>query len=300
MDFDSGIENGQGLFENVDSALVDPWQYFSTGVDGDSDLLAQYNNQGTFDIDMDLVAPETRQFDFCSNKTAIGFSDMLSSSSVDNNWTDYFSRPRDHAVPPLAGLTMCRCLERHAVLIIRLNELIKSDLLPLDAVLNGVQEGLSFWHEFMECAICKADQDHETIALCAMTMRAVLRLLHKSVLEASTLGCQKSGVTTPGGTHFSIGSYLIQGDERLVILKILYSKMLSQTRAALQCLEERVGTMSAIATLDSQLSSIPTSTMDVDSLILQHLLGGIHKRVRSLSALVESAGVYRLPASPQV
>lgn len=285
LDFDFDMDSGHKLFNDANSNLLDHWQYFSAELADDSDLLARYLNQGTCQVDMNSTMSGC-QIDMLLNKDDVGFATAISNSSVGG---DYFSQVSSLPTPLEQGQATCQCLQGHASLLVRLSALIKGDMPPPDTVLAAVQGGLGRWHAFMQCDSCVPSQDYETTTLCAMTMRAALRLLHKSFLEASTLACRKygSGITTPGGTHFSIGSYLIQGDERLDILKILFNKMSSQTCAALRCLEQRINAKSPA--IDGQMSL--TTAVDTESLHLQHLFGGIHRTVRTLSDLLDGAGM---------
>lgn len=161
--------------------------------------------------------------------------------------------------PPSSEWSKCNCLQHHAKLLVRLKELWKgSSPAPIDVVLNGVQQALAPWDDYIQCLVCQRDKDQEVLLLSAMSIRAVLRLLqsvcsevalHVGIWNQDALPRSKQQrVSTPGGTRLSVGNYEITGEERGLVLEVLISKTLSRIQFALGCLKERSSRKAGTAT----------------------------------------------------
>lgn len=184
----------------------------------------------------------------------------------------------------------CQCLHRHAKLLAHLQELLKGVTeLSADVVLNGVEQGLRSWDTYLQCRICQQDQHREVLLLSAMSIRAVTRLLQgasRHMFSQSGAGDWVTGRTsnTQHGesqpqqrdTKFTLGSYEIKGEESLLVLGVVFSRILAKIQIVLASLKKslpRVGP-----------SDADGRDNDTYTCYLHKLLEGLEASVHVLSA----------------
>ncbi|KAL6252460.1 hypothetical protein RBB50_000179 [Rhinocladiella similis] len=184
----------------------------------------------------------------------------------------------------------CQCLHRHAKLLAHLQELLKGlSELPVDVVLNGVEQGLKSWDTYLQCRICQQDQHREVLLLSAMSIRAVTRLLQgasRRMFSQSSSSDWTHGhdsksqyVDFPpkqGDTKFTLGSYEIKGEESLLVLGVVFSRILAKIQIVLASLKKSLPRLCP--------SEADFREGDTYTSYLHKLLEGLEASVQVLSA----------------
>jgi hypothetical protein len=214
---------------------------------------------------MDLTAPEMDPFD------------MTSSLRTSNS-------------KALLDELRCQCLHRHAKLLAHLQELLEglADL-PVDVVLNGVEQGLKSWDTYLQCRTCQHDQHREVLLLSAVSIRAVTRLLQGSsrrLFSQSTSADRMRGGNMHAqptelqpvrrDTRFTFGSYEIKGEESLLVLGVLVSRILAKIEIVLASLKKSLPCSSP--------DDLEGPDSDIYTNYLHKLLEGLEATVHVLSA----------------
>ncbi|KAJ9620676.1 hypothetical protein H2204_012231 [Knufia peltigerae] len=184
----------------------------------------------------------------------------------------------------------CQCLHRHAKLLAHLQELLKGlSELPVDVVLNGVEQGLKSWDTYLQCRICQQDQHREVLLLSAMSIRAVTRLLqgasrrmfsqsnpHDWMHGHNSKSQQVDFPPKQGDTKFTLGSYEIKGEESLLVLGVVFSRILAKIQIVLASLKK---SLPRLCPGDAEMREGDTYTS-----YLHKLLEGLEASVQVLSA----------------
>ena len=153
-----------------------------------------------------------------------------------------------------AASNACHCLEHHADLLSRLNELEQRHIVPrIDVVLVSAQQALVPWKSVIDCRFCRNDGNQEVLLSSAMSIRSILRRLQNLLLESRGQD-PFSGASSPA-TPFSqraasldnncdikstIGIYEITGEERTAVTDLLISRTLDRIRYTLARFKERL------------------------------------------------------------
>jgi hypothetical protein len=237
----------------------------------------------------------------CSTNSSSQGSPALPHSWLSND-TAMFKAPNlerlSNAFSPLLasnGDTMfeearCQCLHRHAKLLTHLQELLKGlSELPVDTVLNGVEQGLKSWDSFLQCRICQQDQHREVLLLSAMSIRAVTRLLQGSstrmFTQSRTADWLNDHDVKPStsdmfskqrNARLTLGSYEIKGEEGLLVLGVVFSRILAKIGVVLGSLKQ---SLPSIGFGEQDLRETDTYTV-----YLHKLFEGLEADVSVLSA----------------
>lgn len=187
----------------------------------------------------------------------------------------------------------CQCLQRHVQFLAHLQELLQGfDQLPLDVVLNGVDQGLKVWDLCLQCRTCQQDRNREVMLLTITSIRAVARILQKASQRiytqphfddreqhSSSSGGSESGSEIERQTRlgkFTFGSYEIKGEESWLVLGVILTRMLAKIQIVLLSFKKSLNSPNS-HTVDSHRG-------DNCAEYLHKLLEGLQANIHALSA----------------
>lgn len=185
----------------------------------------------------------------------------------------------------------CQCLQRHVQFLSHLQELLQGfDQLPLDMVLNGVDQGLKVWDLCVQCRMCQQDRNREVLLLSVTSIRTVARILQKasqrifnkqSQFENGEQPSSSSEPCADGETHsnnarFTFGSYEIKGEESWLVLGVILTRMLAKIQGVL------VSFKKSLNSPNSRKADGQTGDNSAD--YLHKLLEGLQANIHALSA----------------
>jgi len=190
----------------------------------------------------------------------------------------------------------CQCLQRHVQFLAHLQELLQGfDQLPLDVVLNGVDQGLKVWDHCLQCRTCQQDRNREVMLLTITSIRAVARILQKASQRIHTQphfeareqhhsssggsGGSESGSEADRQTRlgkFTFGSYEIKGEESWLVLGVILTRMLAKIQVVLLSFQKSLNSPNS-HTADSHRG-------DNCAEYLHKLLEGLQANIHALSA----------------
>ncbi|KEF62593.1 uncharacterized protein A1O9_00566 [Exophiala aquamarina CBS 119918] len=196
----------------------------------------------------------------------------------------------------------CQCLQRHVQFLAHLQELLNEfHRLPLDVVLNGVDQGLKVWDLCLQCRMCQQDRNREVMLLTVTSIRAVARILQKASQRIFTqsqfddgdqhISCSdgsESGVEVERQRlgKFTFGSYEIKGEESWLVVGVILTRMLAKIQIVLVSFKK---------SLNSPHSHTASSHRgDNSAEYLHKLLEGLQANVHALSANLMSGTYDRL------
>lgn len=184
----------------------------------------------------------------------------------------------------------CQCLQRHVQFLGHSQELLQGfDQLPLDVVLNGVDQGLKVWDLCLQCRMCQQDRNREVLLLSVTSIRTAARILQKASRRIFKQSHFDDGVHHSGNSvscaegqsqsrqaRFTFGSYEIKGEESWLVLGVILTRMLARIQGVLVSFKQ---------SLDSPSSrKADNNGGDYSSDYLHKLLEGLQANIHALSA----------------
>ena len=76
-----------------------------------------------------------------------------------------------------ANVPTCKCLGRHAELLLRLKDLEAQQRPRIDVLLVFAKTGIEAWQSLIDCSVCQENDDQEALLLTAMCIRVFVRSL---------------------------------------------------------------------------------------------------------------------------
>jgi hypothetical protein len=151
----------------------------------------------------------------------------------------------------------CTCFLQHAELlsnpsILELNACdgIDDTVLSLDKALSLAKQGVKAWRNLIACPKCPYNNEQEVMLLAMMSIRPVTRYLQRLAPRYGASQCAASQnadaasdpwpIKPEESSRLMIGSVELDGDEKMVVCRVLFQKtvqMVRQTVHALQMLQ---------------------------------------------------------------
>ena len=143
--------------------------------------------------------------------------------------------------PKTLSAKQCTCLQQHAKLLgnpklseILSNNSLDESSLSIDKAFSLAQQGMQAWQNLITCPHCPYNDDSEVMFLTFMSIRAVTRYLqHLSPLCISGPGSESNQDSSP----LTIGSFEITGEDRMLMLRILFQNTLQKLKSMLRSLQ---------------------------------------------------------------
>lgn len=159
--------------------------------------------------------------------------------------------PTENATPKNSSANPCTCLQKHAEVLsnpilseIRASNGSEDGVWSLDKALSLAKQAMKAWQCLLTCPCCPYNDDEEVMLLTFMSIRAVTRYLqllsprYNNTARASPHG---SGSVTAQSVSddisLRIGSYELEGDDRVLVLRILYQNTLQKVKSMLHSLQ---------------------------------------------------------------
>ncbi|OKL55927.1 hypothetical protein UA08_08915 [Talaromyces atroroseus] len=161
--------------------------------------------------------------------------------------------------------------------------------ISIDLALSLVEEGMKTWQMPIMCHSCRCNDDHEVILLAFMSIQSIARYFQRLISQ--------SRGETPGTTRFvnldecpiktqvfTIGSFQITGDNRLLLLTTLLINTVQKLEWVLTSLQKVLEEKSVRFALDQTNGTEDTGTgsMSGDLFHIQQMFSGLSRSLKSL------------------
>ena len=142
----------------------------------------------------------------------------------------------------------CSCLQQHAELLSNPRLSLASvgpdhGMLPIDKVLGLAEEGMKAWRGLVACTSCPYSDDQEVMLLAFMSIRAITRHLQRlspcySITTTPSAEALCMSQSSKEESLLRIGSYEVTGDDRKLVLRLLFQNTLQKLKYILDSLQE--------------------------------------------------------------
>lgn len=158
----------------------------------------------------------------------------------------------ESAPPKKSSPNTCKCLQQHAELLgnpslseVRASDGADDGVLSLDKALSLVQQGMKAWQNLITCPSCPYNDDQEVLLLTFMSIRAITRYLqclsprYMAAPRASSLKSSDATIPQAGreDSPLTIGSFEVTGEDRMLVLRVLYQNTLQKIKCILRSLQ---------------------------------------------------------------
>lgn len=114
----------------------------------------------------------------------------------------------------------------------------------MDKALPLAKQAMRVWQNLLNCPYCPYNDDQEVMLLTFMSIRAVTRYLQRLSPRYKTgaqTNSQGAGSNAPQSGQddscLKIGSFQLEGDDRLLVLRVLYQNTLQKVKNVLHSLQ---------------------------------------------------------------
>jgi hypothetical protein len=114
----------------------------------------------------------------------------------------------------------------------------------MDKALSLAKQAMKAWQGLLTCPYCPYNDDQEVMLLTFMSIRAVTRYLQRlspRYTNTARTSLQGSGSNTPQSakddSRLKIGSFELEGDDRMLVLRVLYQNTLQKVKCILHSLQ---------------------------------------------------------------
>ncbi|KAH8600637.1 hypothetical protein B0O99DRAFT_667881 [Bisporella sp. PMI_857] len=157
-------------------------------------------------------------------------------------------RPTESASPKALSANTCTCLQKHAEVLSNpiLSENRACDgpengAWSMDKALSLANQAMKAWQGLLTCLYCPYDDDQEVMLLTFMSIRAVTRYLQRLSPRYTNISLQVPGSNSPqsakGDDRLRIGSFELEGSDRMLVLRVLYQATLQKVKCILHSLQ---------------------------------------------------------------
>ena len=106
------------------------------------------------------------------------------------------------------------------------------------------KQAMNAWQSLLTCPCCLYNDDQEVMLLTFMSIRAITRYLQRlspHYTNSARTSLQSSGSNTPRSAEedgrLKIGHFELEGDERMLVLRVLYLDTLQKVKRVLHSLQ---------------------------------------------------------------
>ncbi|KAK2758594.1 hypothetical protein FQN54_003284 [Arachnomyces sp. PD_36] len=257
---------GQNDFSSLDNLGLRPsitWDDLIAGAEGETctDLLqagvGNLDFPSTFkgyptpqNIAMDDVLPNTNpqpQF-HASSESSSSVPAPGSSEEVTMGNKSISTNPMENVSFKASPGNTCNCLQKHAEVLgnpilsaIRACDGRDDGAWSMDKALSLVKHAMNAWQGLLTCPYCPYDDDQEVMLLTFMSIRGVTRYLQRLYPRYNNASQQGSGSESPqpatGEERLQIGSFELEGNDRMLVLRVLYQITLQKVKCILHSLQ---------------------------------------------------------------
>jgi hypothetical protein len=156
--------------------------------------------------------------------------------------------PTESASPKVSSTNTCTCLQKHAEV---LSNPILSEIRAYDGPDDGVwsmgkalslaKQAMKAWQGLLTCPYCPYDDDQEVMLLTLMSIRAVTRYLQRLSPRYTNTSPQGPSSNSPQSVkdddRLQIGSFELEGNDRMLVLRVLYQITLQKVKCMLHSLQ---------------------------------------------------------------
>jgi hypothetical protein len=156
--------------------------------------------------------------------------------------------PTESASPKVSSANTCTCLQKHAEVLSNpvLSEIRAWDgpddgVWSMDKALSLAKQAMKAWEGLLTCPHCPYDDDQEVMLLTFMSIRAVTRYLQRLSPRYTNTSLQGPGSNSPQSAkdddRLQIGSFELEGNDRMLVLRVLYQITVQKVKRILHSLQ---------------------------------------------------------------
>lgn len=268
------------------------------------DYLDSHNNQSPFDGSLHTSSNDSDFANLLWTDTDVNFMHAVGLSHDNEIMLDSISAPS--TAPPMetfmdkqaaSTTSSCACMQQQVDLLFKSKILNSSQptnnnddrsVVSIDVALGLVEEGMKTWQTPIMCTSCRCNDDQEVILLAFMSIQSIARyfqrlLIRNRALLNGTPPRHDDLGHCPRNTQLTIGTFQVQGEDRLLLLKTLVLNTVRKLRWILtslqKILEEKIARFPPNETTVCETTH---SQLHGDVFYIQHMFHGLAGSLQSI------------------